>query len=87
MRFFAVNALEELEPGDPMAFVEENGISTDVVLNGDELHAFFAAGNLPALAVVDGMGRSQGVTVGFHGEGSERYVRDLIRGALAASSN
>ena len=84
VHFFAVNAMEDLAPGDPLAFIEELALDVDVVLAGDELHSFFAAGNLPALAVVDAEGLAAGVTVGFHGEGSERYVRRLIEAALAA---
>ena len=85
VRFFAVNSLESMAPGDPIAFAEENGLTTEVVLDGDLVHEFFAAGNLPALAVVDAQGRTQGVTIGFHGEGSELYAQELIRAALEAT--
>jgi thiol-disulfide isomerase/thioredoxin len=84
VRFFAVNAMEDLYPGDPIAFLGENGVATEAILDGDELHAFFARGNLPALAVVDPGGRTVGVTIGFYGEGSERHLRRLIEEALSA---
>jgi len=86
VRFFAVNALENLAPGDPLAFAEQNAITTEIVLDGDEVHEFFAAGNLPALAVVDASGRTQGVSIGFYGEGSEQFARQLIGAALDDST-
>jgi len=75
--------MESPEPGAPMEFAEENGLTTEVVLSGDDRHAFFAAGNLPSLAVVDASGRSYAVAIGFHGEGSVRWTRQLIAEALA----
>ena len=82
---FAVNAMEHLEPGEPLAFAADLGISFEVLLEGDEVHDRFAPGNLPALAVIDASGRVVGVTTGYLGEGTDRYIRELIDQALAAS--
>lgn len=84
---FAVNSLESLEPGDPEAFMTELGISLDVLLAGDEVHGRLAPGNLPALAVIDAKGRLVGVTTGYLGEGSDRYIQELITRALAGTSS
>ena len=85
VKAFAVNSMEDLEPGDPATFAEDLGISFEVGLNGDELHDGLAPGNLPALAVIDGSGRVVGVTAGYFGEPSDKHIRDLIERALAQS--
>ena len=79
---FAVNTMEALDPGDPESFATELRISFDVLLEGDQLHQQLAPGNLPALAVLDSRGRIVGVTAGYLGEDSDRYIRRLIERAL-----
>ena len=80
---FAVNALESLEPGDPEDFMIELDLSLEVLVKGDDVHRQFAPGNLPALAVIDPDGRVVGVTTGYHGDGTDRYIRALIDQALS----
>lgn len=86
VRFFAVNTMEDLEPGDPVQFMSDNDFTTEVVLSGDELHGLLAPGNLPAVAVLDPKGRAFGVGLGFHGEGSRRHLEELIEEALEAGA-
>lgn len=83
---YAVNTMESLEPGDPVEFATKLGISFEVLLGGDDVHNRLAPGNLPALAVIDADGRLVGVTTGYLGEGSDRYIRRLIETALTDRS-
>jgi hypothetical protein len=52
-------------------------------LPGDELHNQVARGSLPAFAVLDPEGNWVGAGTGYYGEGSERYMAQLIERALA----
>ncbi len=81
--FFAVNTLES---GDPVAFAEQQALEVPVLLDGDELHATYARGNLPAFVVIDREGRNAGFGLGYFGEASELHARSLIERALSSDS-
>ena len=82
VRFFAANALET---GAPQAFFDERGWTTQILLEADVVHREYVAGSLPALVVIDGQGRHVGSTIGYFGQGSLEYQRQLIEAALEAS--
>jgi cytochrome c biogenesis protein CcmG/thiol:disulfide interchange protein DsbE len=81
VRLIAVNAMES---GDPAAFLAERGYTFDALLEGDDLHNQVARGSLPAFAVLDPAGNWVGAGTGYYGEGSERYMAQLIERALSA---
>ena len=81
--FFAVNAMED-PSSEPVRFFDQRGYSSELLLEGDEVHAFYARGSLPGNAVLDSEGKLVGVSIGYHGEGSERRLKALIDLALAA---
>ena len=57
-----------------------------ILLEGDTVHDRYALGSLPASVVIDPTGRHVGLTLGYFGEGSERYLRQLIEKALVADA-
>jgi thiol-disulfide isomerase/thioredoxin len=77
--FFAVNVKES---SDPIRFAAEQGLELPILLDGDEVHDGYTRGNLPATVVIDAEGRHAGISLGYFGEGSERYLRTLILKAL-----
>ena len=80
--FFAVNAKET---ADPIRFAAEQGLELPILLDGDEIHDSYTRGNLPATVVIDAEGRHAGISLGYFGEGSERYLRALIEKAIEAA--
>jgi thiol-disulfide isomerase/thioredoxin len=85
VRFLAVNAQED-SSADPIAFFEEHGYRSELLLEGDAVHTFYVRGSLPGSAVLDGEGRLVGVSIGYHGEGSEQRVMELVERALEADT-
>jgi thiol-disulfide isomerase/thioredoxin len=83
VRYFAVNTMES---GDPVAFADKHGLDLTILLEGDTVHDRYALGSLPASVVIDPTGRHVGLTLGYFGEGSERYLRQLIEKALVADA-
>lgn len=81
VRLIAVNVMES---GDPQAFLSERGYTFDALLDGDELHDRIAPGSLPAFAVIDADGKWAGAGVGYFGDGSKRYLTQLIDRALSS---
>jgi thiol-disulfide isomerase/thioredoxin len=84
VRFLAPNTLEEAGV-DAAAFFEEQGFGSELLLGADAVHEFYTPGSLPGSAVLDAEGRLVGVSIGFHGEGSERRLTELVQRALAGS--
>jgi len=82
VEIFAVNTMES---GDPVKFLREQGIDLPLLLEGDELHLQYARGSIPAFVVLDARGHHFGMGIGYHGDGSKRYLRSLAKEALAAS--
>ena len=66
-------------------WLREQGIDLPLLLEGDELHLQYARGSIPAFVVLDARGRHFGLGIGYHGDGSKRYLRSLVEGALVAS--
>ncbi|MGD8375183.1 MAG: TlpA disulfide reductase family protein [Acidobacteriota bacterium] len=85
VRGYAVNAMEHLEAGDPPAVFGELGLSSlELLLEGDAAHDHYARGNLPAVALLDRVGRTVGVTTGYQGDGTIEHLRELLETILAA---
>jgi thiol-disulfide isomerase/thioredoxin len=85
VRFLAVNAQEDAS-ADPVAFFRQRRLSSELLLEGEAAHDFYVRGSLPGSAVLDAQGRLVGVSIGYHGEGSERRLGALIERALEAGA-
>lgn len=83
VRFLAVNAQEEPSV-DAAAFHAEQGLRSELLIDGDAVHVFYVRGSLPGAAVLDAEGRLVGVSIGYHGEGSGRRLASLVDEALAS---
>lgn len=82
----AVLGINVQEKGDPVGFMEERGLTYELLLAGEMVHESYARGSIPAFVVIGREGRVAAVAAGYFGEGSERYLRDTIARELAAPS-